>query len=139
MSYDFPECLQEVTVDTIPTAECIKKYGTWFVLQSILCAADDGKKGTCIGDSGGPLIIPGASAKTDVQIAIMSTRSFGELGGGCLNDGSPEIFTRVSSYKNWIRNQLCLYSKTNPSNCRSASPTRKPTRRPTRKPTRKPS
>lgn len=58
-----------------------------------ICASGDGGKSTCSGDSGGPLV-----ASTGEQIGVVS---FG-IALGC-EIGWPHVYTRVTSYVSWIR------------------------------------
>ena len=51
-------------------------------------------EGPCQGDSGGPLFTTG---KPHILIGIVS------LGVGCLDPRFPPVFTRVSSFNNFIR------------------------------------
>jgi Trypsin len=65
----------------------------------------------CDGDSGSPLIISGSDSDFDVQIGIVS---FGE---GCARASFPGVYTRVSAYKSFIFNQLCIVSDNPPIEC----------------------
>lgn len=91
----------------------------------------------CDGDSGSPLIIPGADVAGDIQVGITS---FGE---GCGLADFPGVYTRVSTYVNFIFDALCKHSDNPPIGCDASpvptnAPTHTPTRSPTRAPTRAP-
>ncbi|XP_046396317.1 serine protease persephone-like [Ischnura elegans] len=62
-----------------------------------LCAGDrNGKKDTCLGDSGGPLQFNGKGTQSLISVAGIT--SFGLKCGLSL----PAVYTRVSHYVNWI-------------------------------------
>jgi secreted trypsin-like serine protease len=64
--------------------------------------------GTLCYVSGGPLIIPGASASEDIQVGVVS------WGTGCALDGSPTVYSRVSNEFNWIKKHVCEESSSPP-------------------------
>lgn len=53
--------------------------------------SNDVKVGTCNGDSGGPLAVHG------VQVGLVS------FGYSDCEAGKPSVFTRLSKYRDWIR------------------------------------
>jgi Trypsin len=93
-------------------------------------------KDACNGDSGSPLIIPGATAAGDIQVGISS------FGQGCGEADFPGVYTRISAYETFILDQLCNQSGNPPIECDgnttplpTSSPTGSPTRLPTASPT----
>lgn len=94
-SGSLPSKLQEVAVKVTKQSKCVKSYkGALFtVLDSHICAGSPGKD-ACQGDSGGPLII--REGKTWALIGIVS------FGIGCAEANYPGVYTRVSSYQDWI-------------------------------------
>ncbi|XP_064115567.1 trypsin alpha-3-like [Macrobrachium nipponense] len=90
-----PSTLQEVAVKVQPLGKCKKSYSkaSFTVKTTNICAASPGKD-ACQGDSGGPLMI--LTGKTWSMIGIVS------FGIGCAEVGYPGVYTRVSSYKQWI-------------------------------------
>jgi hypothetical protein len=60
--------------------------------------------------SGGPLIIPGASASEDIQVGIVAWTG----NDGCAVDGSPNGYSRVSNEFNWIKKHICQESSSPP-------------------------
>ena len=56
----------------------------------------EGGVDTCQGDSGGPLVCQNSSSSPFVVEGITS------FGFGCANYGYPGVYTRVSSYVDWI-------------------------------------
>lgn len=88
--------LQYASVIGISTAECRSVFGS-LVTSSILCTRGypNMNKGSCSGDSGGPLIFDGSSNSTVVGIV-----SFGAAMSCTM--GYPQGFTRVGPYLNYI-------------------------------------
>ncbi|KAL7450411.1 hypothetical protein ACHAWC_002330, partial [Mediolabrus comicus] len=95
-------------VDYVTTETCLKDYGgdpenPSFNTDGMMCAARDGT-GTCQGDSGGPLMIAngdGPAMDPPIQVGIVSAAK------DCANPNFPTIFTRVSSYIDWIHSTAC--------------------------------
>lgn len=83
------EILRQVTVPTIANPECDAIYGV--VGDGVICIDSAGGKGTCNGDSGGPLNLDGLT---------YGITSFGSS-LGC-EVGFPDAFTRVNYYLDWI-------------------------------------
>jgi secreted trypsin-like serine protease len=64
------------------------------IAESHVCAmAPSSRKNSCYGDSGGPLLISTGGRKF-MQIGVVSR--------GCGAAGLPNVFTRVSSFSDWI-------------------------------------
>jgi secreted trypsin-like serine protease len=124
--FEDAERLMNVQINPISTVSCIKVYGSARIGEATLCAGGDGEKATCYGDSGGPLLMKGSSAQNDVQIGITAWGP-----SGCVADGYPDVFTRVSYFAQWIDGQVCKFSKSKPASCTA---TLKPTSRPAAKP-----
>lgn len=113
---EYPQYLMEVTVPVVSFQDCNgeNSYAGMIVDQSMICAgASWGGEGSCKGDSGGPWIIRGNSASEDVQVGIVS---FGS-DKGCSIVNYPSVFTRVSTYTQWVRDLICLYSTVKPASC----------------------
>ena len=73
------------------------KIGT--ISKATLCAGlPEGKKDSCHGDSGGPLVARTAD-NLFVQIGVVS------WGIGCALPGFPGVYTRVSEFESWVREQ----------------------------------
>ncbi|CAO1428289.1 unnamed protein product [Diamesa hyperborea] len=79
----------------ISNAQCAGTFGQ-FITPTHMCMATEGGRGTCTGDSGGPMqtIINGRA----VQIGITSFQ-----GAESCFLGVPTAFTRVGAYGVWIR------------------------------------
>ncbi|ODN00098.1 Plasma kallikrein, partial [Orchesella cincta] len=92
------DALKESEVVVVSNEICAKNYSSEDipVTDNMLCAALPGED-PCKGDSGGPLIVKGSNNEDYTQIGIISH------GEGCAVQDFPAIFTRVSSYINWIK------------------------------------
>ncbi|KAG7209474.1 hypothetical protein KM043_015561 [Ampulex compressa] len=89
-----PNNLQQLFVKIFDQKQC--KALHWRVRQTHICALSKRGEGACHGDSGGPLVAGG------VQVGIVS------FGDPCAT-GSPDVYTRVSSYRHWIREHITDY------------------------------
>jgi chymotrypsin len=81
-----------VTAPVITNAACSAVYGGNVVVASVICISTEGGRGTCGGDSGGPLQFEGR------QIGVVS---FGAAAGCQL--GFPAGFARVTSFLDFIQ------------------------------------
>lgn len=91
-----PDRMQQVTVPILSQAECQASYGSdEFNTEIDICAGLAGK-GSCRGDSGGPLLrkIPGR--EVPIQIGIVSRG-----GENCATQEEPGIYTSLSSKELW--------------------------------------
>ena len=95
-----PADLQQVGLNYLPDALCVKEYGAIYGPGS-LCAgtlATDGRvetgKDSCQGDSGGPLTREEDGGRRSL-VGLVSN------GKGC-GAGIPALYTRVSHYDGWI-------------------------------------
>jgi secreted trypsin-like serine protease len=67
-----------------------------------ICAGfPEGKKDACHGDSGGPLVARTAD-NLYVQVGVVS------WGIGCAVAGVPGVYTRVSAFESWVREQTAI-------------------------------
>lgn len=89
-----PELLQFLSAATLFTNDCRQMHFTsgraGLILESNICAFSRAGQGMCGGDNGGPLV---------VGREIVGIASFGVACAA----GVPDIFTRVSWYLQWIR------------------------------------
>ena len=97
---DFPDHLMQVEVPLVPLAQCraaYQKAGSHGVVDDRnLCAGvREGGKDSCPGDSGGPLVAQDAAGSW-MQIGVVS------WGRGCGLAGFPGVYTRVSTFADWI-------------------------------------
>ena len=105
------DILLEVELDVVNNTECATNYGNG-ITDKMICAARP-NKGTCIGDSGGPLIVKGENATEDLQVGFV----YGAK--GCAEEGFPTVFTRTSSAHDFIEStKSCnISNETDLSNC----------------------
>ncbi|PSN46607.1 Venom serine protease Bi-VSP [Blattella germanica] len=100
--------LQEVSVIIFNNSDCTKAYSSppvprrnypEGIISSQLCAGDpNGGKDACQGDSGGPLVVQNGGYH--VLVGIVSS------GIGCGSKAFPGVYSRVSSYVDWINKYL---------------------------------
>ncbi|XP_069044345.1 transmembrane protease serine 9-like [Lepisosteus oculatus] len=101
-----PMTLQEVRLPVIDSLDCQRMFRNHYViLPEMLCAGyEAGGKDTCQGDSGGPLVCQKGKNSPWIQAGIVS------FGLRCAVPLSPGIYTRVSSYRAWIKDHTGLQS-----------------------------
>ncbi|XP_059053492.1 trypsin-1-like [Achroia grisella] len=95
--------LLEVELPVLSNNDCKKtKYEASMIADSMMCAGypDKGGKDTCQGDSGGPLCVE----RKDKRYELIGVVSWGI---GCGRPGYPGVYTRVTKYLNWIKNNSC--------------------------------
>ncbi|KAF9424508.1 hypothetical protein HW555_000319 [Spodoptera exigua] len=97
-SYPPTTALHQTSVPIITNAVCQRSYKIT-IDGSHLCTAGTGGKGTCDGDSGGPLTVLHNNKRILVGVV-----SFGPS-EGC-QASSPSVFTRVTSFLTWINANL---------------------------------
>ncbi|MGS2719633.1 trypsin-like serine protease [Paraglaciecola aestuariivivens] len=94
---DFPDILHQVDLNLMTNEQCADELAkiNRAPTDNMICAAvAEGGKGSCQGDSGGPLVINTGSGVQ--QVGIVS------FGAGCAAAGYPGVYTRVSTFKDWI-------------------------------------
>ncbi|XP_010363855.2 transmembrane protease serine 11B isoform X3 [Rhinopithecus roxellana] len=97
MNGSFPVILQEAFLKIIDNKICNAPYAySGFVTDTMLCAGFmSGEADACQNDSGGPLAYPD-SRNIWHLVGIVS------WGDGCGKKNKPGVYTRVTSYHNWI-------------------------------------
>ena len=91
----FPTLLQATEVPIVSNERCGQGLST-SLNQSHICAGIPGSgRDACSGDSGGPLHI-GDNVNNRVQVGIVS------WGRDCSSGGYYNVYTRVSTYEDWI-------------------------------------
>ncbi|XP_050082749.1 uncharacterized protein LOC126569591 [Anopheles aquasalis] len=78
--------------------KCEEAYGDFIKLhRGHLCAGNlDGAGGTCVGDSGGPLQCRISKRGPWILVGITS------FGSGCAFKNYPDVYTKISFYRQWI-------------------------------------
>jgi secreted trypsin-like serine protease len=101
-----PRKLHEVDIEVIDPKECKAVYDSlqvpaFAIGDTEICATGpSGGKDSCFGDSGGPLVAPASNDRGFVQVGIVS------WGPQCGNPLYPGVYTRVSSFNDWIKQTL---------------------------------
>lgn len=72
------------------------KLNNVMIYDYMICYGGGGHKDTCMGDSGGPLII-----YKNGRAYLIGVISFGIP---CANKGLPGVYIQVSKFKDWIKN-----------------------------------
>ncbi|CAD7700221.1 unnamed protein product [Ostreobium quekettii] len=111
-----PKDLHQATeVSVLPNNLCNTDSDGWpelDILESMVCAFGQGNgQDTCPGDSGGPMLVAdkvgndpdNGDPKEDLLVGITS---FGELGKECGESTRPGVYTRVSSFLEWITEKI---------------------------------
>ncbi|KAL5284960.1 hypothetical protein ACFFRR_006964 [Megaselia abdita] len=95
---DLTEILLKTNVPLHNNIRCHDAYGSFVrIHKGHLCAGKlNGKGGTCVGDSGGPLQ---CRLTKDGPWILAGITSFGS---GCAMEGFPDVYTRTSFYMKWI-------------------------------------
>ncbi|XP_020791299.1 elastase-1-like [Boleophthalmus pectinirostris] len=98
-----PDILQEAPILVVEHSVCSQPdwWGS-LVLETMVCAGGDGLISGCQGDSGGPL-----NCYTDGAWRVHGVVSYGPA-GMCNQLRKPTVFTRVSSFIDWIN--LVMYT-----------------------------
>ncbi|GFX82037.1 clotting factor B [Trichonephila clavipes] len=102
--------LQHVSVPIVSSEECFAAYsrvqGAAFLARGsdhVICAGlREGGKDACLGDSGGPLMLKSSEDRW-IIVGIVS------LGYKCAEPGYPGVYTRVTHYMSWIRDNMKPY------------------------------
>ncbi|XP_047514997.1 transmembrane protease serine 9 [Pieris napi] len=87
--------LHEAQVSTIQQGVCRRSYWQYAITDNMVCAGR-GRRDSCAGDSGGPLLCRDRSMRYYLQ----GITSFGD---GCGKRGKYGIYTRTSNYVPWMR------------------------------------
>ncbi|XP_063894976.1 brachyurin [Helicoverpa armigera] len=98
MTFPTSTALHQATVPVISNAVCQNSFKIT-IDSSHICTAGTGGRGTCDGDSGGPLTVVHNNRR--ILIGVVS---FGP-GEGC-QASAPSVFTRVTSFLPWINSNL---------------------------------
>jgi len=98
----FNNILQEVRVATITNSQCRRSdYYEEQVTENMICAEPTDGRDACSGFGGGPLAVQAQDGSYS-QIGILS------FGRGCANKGYPGVYTRVTSFLDWIQETITI-------------------------------
>jgi secreted trypsin-like serine protease len=101
-----PLKLHEVDIQVIDPTECKAVYKSlqvpaFAIGDTEICATGlAGGKDSCFGDSGGPLVVAADNDRGYAQVGIVS------WGPQCGNPLYPGVYTRVSSFSDWIKQNV---------------------------------
>ncbi len=99
---DFPDALMKVPVPFVAQSVCNTAYKTDAnpspILGSMVCAGRTSKD-SCQGDSGGPLQVRD-------NTGVYKLAGIVSFGRGCGRRGFPGVYTRVSSYGQWVAERM---------------------------------
>ncbi|XP_005183422.2 brachyurin-like [Musca domestica] len=95
--------LRYIEVPVLKQSTC-RTYYLGVVTDKMICISGKDGKSTCNGDSGGPLVY-----KHDGINTVIGATSFG-IALGC-EKGWPGVFTRVTSYLDWIAEKSGVVNK----------------------------
>ncbi len=94
----YPTHLRDTTVPMQSDATCASKYPrsrglslTFFAANMVCAGPLAGGRDTCFGDSGGPLMVPGAGGAGWVQVGITS------WGADCAKPDNPGVYSRLGA------------------------------------------
>jgi trypsin len=91
----YPANLQQTQVAITSNAQCTAVFNGRDEPPAradlMLCAGGDGLHDACVGDSGGPLLVAGATPGSWTDVAITS------WGAGCAASGVPGVYTRLGN------------------------------------------
>ncbi|KAM6970017.1 ST14 transmembrane serine protease matriptase b [Aplochiton taeniatus] len=88
--------LQKAEIHVFNNTECNKLLNDQ-ITSNMLCAGDlKGGVDACQGDSGGPL----SSIDSNERVFLAGVVSWGD---GCARRNKPGVYTRVTKYRNWIK------------------------------------
>ena len=91
------DVLIQVDIEIRDDRACFERYGPGFNPRAMICAGGRAaRKATCMGDSGGPFV----QKSSDGSYVLIGLTSFGPR--NCATPFVPVVFTRVSSYVDWI-------------------------------------
>lgn len=92
--------LHKVEVLIINQQYCNTAYKDLITDQMICAGYKNGEKDSCAGDSGGPL-----STLINNKPVLIGVVSWGI---GCARPGSPGVYSRVTSVRDWIKSETTI-------------------------------
>ncbi|KAM3931313.1 serine protease 56 [Leptodactylus fuscus] len=106
------DVIMEAHVPVLSQESCKGTLGKDMLTNTMFCAGYlTGGIDSCQGDSGGPLTCQDPSSK---QYVIYGITSWGD---GCGERGKPGVYTRVTAFIDWIRNQMMKSTPSREPSC----------------------
>ncbi|KAL1446958.1 hypothetical protein MTO96_044435 [Rhipicephalus appendiculatus] len=105
--------LRYIKTKVLPYRDCPHRFNNsrhYFSRSEMICTETSGK-GTCLGDSGGP-VTTWEDVRHTTRYVLVGLVSFSY---GCSGNGSSNIHTRVSHFVTWINNTII--KETEPEKC----------------------
>jgi len=93
-----PDALHQVVVPVISADKCKVHYPHTDATNEICAGYDQGQKEACQGESGGPYVLEGKNGWTLHGVV--------SWGSGCARARAPGVYARVTSYIDWINQQI---------------------------------
>ena len=91
------DTLRQADVPILKNSDCAVAYPGNVTNSNVCAGYSQGSVDSCQGDSGGPLMVRHGDSSRYVQIGVVS------WGKGCAKPDFPGVYTRVSSYIDWIQ------------------------------------
>jgi trypsin len=97
------DVLLQAGVNYVTNEQCSSDYAEfgWGITDGMICAAGDGE-GVCYGHSGGPLMLDNADSDLQTNPVLVGIKSWSIQ---TCDAGYPDVYTRVSYYADWIKEQ----------------------------------
>ena len=102
-SADYSDVPLEAKLEVLDQDTCIFAWAdTGYVTDNVVCATGWGNTATCLGDSGGPLIIKDANdPSADIIVGVVSFVS-----DYCAEMNRPSAFSRVTAATSWLETEV---------------------------------
>jgi secreted trypsin-like serine protease len=116
----FAYVLQEAELFITSDEKCNEEHqrtgGTDAV--SMICALDATEsQDACVGDSGGPLILLGATPDQDVVVGVVSSGD-----GECGQNTKGGVYSEVAFFADWVQATICKNAIVTPKDCDATAP-----------------
>ena len=126
--YNWPLALQQAIFNFVPNVECEQYTDTensisymGIIEEDMICAGgvNASNPSFCVGDSGGPLLIPGNDPSEDLVVGLAS------FNYACGEGQFPSVFSNVAIDSDWI--QQTMIDSQDDTRAPSSSPSERPT------------
>ncbi|CAH0699966.1 unnamed protein product [Spodoptera exigua] len=98
--------LHEAQVSTIQQSVCRRSYWQYAITDDMVCAGR-GRRDSCAGDSGGPLLCRDRTMRYFLQGKLGAVQpGITSFGDGCGKRGKYGIYTRTAGYVSWMRDVM---------------------------------